>query len=372
MIMGKTPSLTSIERGSYDIRWNLADAHARQTLTQQEIERIYNQLGSIFSEAQHAHYHDLEREALHAYLDSIKQATKPHHFFSIYSSSVAMLIVARLIREHQRSVQLVVPTFDNIPDLLKAENVVLIPRPENEYSIRTDMQTPGVIFEVTPNNPTGKVIGPQELLEIAQFCAENDIWLILDQTFKGQVEEACYDHYEILDSSGVDYIIIEDTGKLWPTLDLKVSFIVTTPALAKLVAPIVDDVLLNVSPFILALVKAYSQLSLETDYRSVRTLIHDNREFLRESLRNSTAPLSVAFPSSAVSVEMLKLEKPLDQENASEFLASNQIQVLKADSFYWDGSAPGNQLRISLARDREYFKASCQSMLQLLTDLAGS
>ena len=73
-----------------------------------------------------------------------------------------------------------------------------------------------------------------------------------------------------------------------------------------------------------------------------------------------------------VSVEMLSLGNSLTQEEASEFLASHQIQVLNARSFYWDGSSPGNQLRISLARDRDYFRASCTAMLDLLTEMAGA
>ena len=370
--MSQHTSLTAIERNSYDIKWNLADAHARQRLSSVETERIYDQLGSIFSEAERANYHDLETQALYAYLDSIKQQTRPTHFFSIYSSSVSMMIVARLIREHRRSVQLVVPTFDNIPDLLKAENIQIVPRTEDTSIFSNEKNPPGVIFEVSPNNPTGNVISPEQLSEVAKHCAENDIWLVLDQTFKGQVEDACYDHYAILDSAGVNYIVIEDTGKLWPTLDLKVSFIVASPYLAGLLEPIVDDVLLNVSPFILSLVKAYSQLSLETDYHFVRSLIRDNRDFLRESLLRSSAPIRVQFPTSTVSVEMLSLGNFLTQEDASEFLASHQIQVLNARSFYWDGSSPGNQLRISLARDRDYFRASCTAMVDLLAELAGS
>ena len=370
--MGQQSSLTAIERDSYDIRWNLADAHARQKLSTVETERIYDQLGSIFSEAEGANYHDLESQAFNAYLDSIKQQTRPRHFFSIYSSSVSMMIVARLIREHRRSVQLVVPTFDNIPDLLKAENIQLIPRTEDSSIFYAEKNPPGVIFEVTPNNPTGKVIDAAELSEAAEYCAENDIWLVLDQTFKGQVVDACYDHYAILDSTGVNYIVIEDTGKLWPTLDLKVSFIVASPDLAELLAPIVDEVLLNVSPFILSLVKSYSQLSLETEYHFVRSLIRDNRDFLRECLLKSSAPICVQYPASMVSVEMLSVGNSITQESASEFLASHQIQVLNARSFYWDGSSPGNQLRVSLARDRDYFRSSCTLMVDLLTELAGS
>jgi aspartate/methionine/tyrosine aminotransferase len=370
--MGKRTSLTTIERNSYDIRWNLADAHARQRLTVVEHDRIYNRFGEIFSEAESANYHDLEFQSLYAYLDSIRQTTRPQRFFSVYSSSVSMMIVARLIRENRRSVRLVEPTFDNIPDLLKAENIKLISRREELPLLPSLSDTPGVIFEVSPNNPTGKVITPEELREIAEFCAEQDTWLVLDQTFKAQVSAACFDHYSILDSTGVDYIVIEDTGKLWPTLDMKVSFLVTTPRLAQLLEPIVDDVLLNVSPFILALVKAYSELSLANNYQFVRSLIEANRKFLRESLQKSTAPLRVQYPSSMVSVEVLCLEDSLKQNRVTEFLASKQIQVLGIDSFYWDGNSSGNQLRVSLARDQEYFVESWSATMGLLSELCGS
>jgi aspartate/methionine/tyrosine aminotransferase len=373
--MKKKSSLTSVERNSYDIRWNLADAHARQRQTSSEKERIYSRFGDLFSEAENLGYHELETQALCAYLDSINQVTRPKKFFSIYSSSVSMMIVARLIRENNRSVQLVVPTFDNIPDLLKAEKVKLFPRPENMPLVPASKmrgRKKRVIFEVSPNNPTGNFISAKALRELAEYCAANDVWLVLDQTFKAQVSESCFDHYAILDASGVEYIIIEDTGKLWPTLDMKVSFLVASPRLADLLEPIVDDVLLNVSPFILALVKAYSQLSQENEYLFVRSLVRDNREFLRDSLGRSAAPIRVQYPDSMVSVEMLSLTNSVTLKKATDFLASNQIQVLGVDSFYWDGTTPGNQLRISLARDRDYFRESFSALLELLSQLAGS
>jgi len=361
-------SLTADERTALSAIWNLADAHARQALTSRESELV-DSLPSIFATAQRADYFDLELASATAFATALGQQLPKSRPIAVYASSIAMMVVARFAKFIRASVQLTCPTFDNIHALLVAEGVKVVPRPADHDGLAVLDQNCAIVLEVSPNNPTGSVISREQLAGLARACKESGQILVLDQSFKGQVEQAtAFDHYEVLSEAGVSYVVIEDTGKLWPSLDLKVAFIVCSADLLQALENIVDDVLLNVSPFLLEMVRRFSELSIADSWGSVRSTVGTNRALLRDLVISSEMPLSVTYPSSRVSVEVVSLWPSIDQ-GWRDHLESHGVAVLDAGKFYWDpalreGSKP--MMRVSLARDPQYFDAAARALFDAL------
>lgn len=364
-------SLTTIERAALDIGRNLADAHARQHMTLAERQAILANFSSMFEHAREEPYEDLQLRAATAFLASLGQSPPRRTFFTLYASSIAAMVVARALKEAGRSVRLTSPTFDNIHDLLKAADVIVTPRiVDKESACEPPKPGLGCVFEVSPNNPTGHYLALSDLRKLASACAKTDTWLVLDQSFKGHDERSCFDHYQALEESGVSYILIEDTGKLWPTLDLKASFLMTSGDLVQTLEPIVDDVLLNVSPFILELVRRYSEFSLGDGYSSVRDLIATNREHLRSLIAGTERAIVLPYLDSRVGVEVLDLvgDRGLSPEQWQDRFNAEELGVLETSNFYWH--EPGShrtQLRISLCRDPAYFASGAQRLMSLVT-----
>lgn len=356
-------SLTADERYAQDISWNLADAHARQRMSPDEEKLILEKFPDIFRAAVGCPYSGLERESALTFLDSLGQCPKESDTLAAYSSSVCTMIVSRLLRLKGWDVSLTRPTFDNLFALLAAEGVAVQPRdvmagPANAV---VGEDSPRCIFEVSPNNPTGHIISRDELTWLAGFCADTGRLLVLDQSFKGHTDAACFNHYPILEASGADYIVIEDTGKLWPLLDMKVAFLVANKRIGHELRALVDDILLNVSPFHLELVRVYSKYSSQDgrNYDSIRGLIAANRRNLRERIAPVPDLLTVAYPESRVGVEVLDVA-PGDYQCFMDALEERKVAVLPTDKFFWGPHREPlkSQIRIALCRDQQDMSAA--------------
>lgn len=362
-------SLTTVERTQLDVSRNLADAHARQQMSPAEQASVLDRFSGLFALSRDMPYVELESRAAGAFLASLGQSPPRRRFFTLYSSSIATMVVARALAEARRRTSLTSPTFDNIHALLSASGVVVTPRLVGAQPPNAFTSTQGCVFEVTPNNPTGDYLTEPELRELALACVESDTWLVLDQSFKGHDARACFDHYSVLEETGVSYIVIEDTGKLWPTLDLKASFVLCSDDLVSRLEPIVDDVLLNVSPFILQLIRTYSEFSIEDGYDSVRSVISTNRRYLRDQLRRSDGALSCPCPGSRVGVEVVDLDANRGR-SCREWLdrfEAHGLGVLDTSYFYWhEPEVNHTQLRISLCRDPDYFSSGVDQLLTLV------
>ena len=79
---------------------------------------------------------------------------------------------------------------------------------------------------------------------------------------------------------------------------MKVAFLVSNERMADELRPVVDDILLNVSPFHLALVRRYAEYSSEggRDYDSIRDVIEINRRTLRGEIAAVPELLRLAYP----------------------------------------------------------------------------
>jgi histidinol-phosphate/aromatic aminotransferase/cobyric acid decarboxylase-like protein len=356
-------SLTSDERDAQRLRRNLADAHARQTMGAGERETILERFVEFFDLAAMADYRDLEIDSGLAFLRSLGQQPPPDRFVATYASSISTMIVGYLLRERDAVVSLTCPTFDNLHALLTSTGTTVIPRHLGESPIEALVHGVDCLFEVSPNNPTGHYVDAHDLAELANACRDVGTLLILDQSFKGHDERCCYDHYAILESSGVSYIVIEDTGKLWPTGDLKVSYVVASADLFADLRTHADNVLMNVAPFLLCLVRAYAAYSEPLAYRNVRDVIGVNRRLVRETLSQGASTLEVVYPQSRVGVEMIGVELSRWGRLTDE-LRARSVATLEGGKFYWDGSEPTlPQLRISLSRDPSDFTDSFHELV---------
>jgi enduracididine biosynthesis enzyme MppP len=350
-------NLTEIELASIEAKLNLSDGHARQNLTPSQ-HRIVRELGDVFMLAAEASPAQLDARAQSAFLGALGQhaAISDAEVLSCYSSSVAMEILARSLQaENIQRVALVHPTFDNIPDILRGLRMDLLPVDERALmdgsaQLPADTQ---VLFITTPNNPTGQVLPADVLAHWARVCSANNIIIALDTSFRGFDERAQYDHYEILGRAGCRYVIMEDTGKLWPTLDLKIGFLGFSDNVQLPLRRIHTDILLGVSPFILLMVRRFAEDAAEGGFSELRRFVHSNRFLLRDRL----SPLSgISFPDPASRISVERLAVPADLTGSAMFraLVERDIHVLPCRQFYWaDPDAGERFIRLALSRPRE-------------------
>jgi enduracididine biosynthesis enzyme MppP len=363
-------NLTQLECMALNSPLNLADGHARQDLTSSQRE-IIRELPDLFAEGIKRPAEELERSAVNTYFSMLGQhsfPTGPGRLLSCYSSSVAMEIVARSLATAIKSIALIHPTFDNIPDILKGVGLHLAPLPEEQLrdgDLDAVISSVGGIFVTTPNNPTGRVLSEARLQYIANKCAERDIIFVLDTSFRGFDTRAHYDHYALLEASGCRWIVIEDTGKLWPTLELKVGWLVSSANINLPVTQIYSDILLCVSPLVLALVERLAEDAAVGGLSELHRFIAMNRQIIRSELADLPG---VHFPdaTSRGSVERIHLGERSSTATWNA-LRERNIYVLPCQKFYWANPAEGgNALRVALARPASSLATAARALRSVL------
>ncbi|WP_030107559.1 enduracididine biosynthesis enzyme MppP, partial [Actinoalloteichus caeruleus] len=330
---------------------------------------------SLFLKASEQPVDDLEREAVQSYFHLLGQHSYPAEggrVLSCYSSSVAMVILARALATEIDSVALIHPTFDNIPDLLRGADLRLVPLPEKELHEgdlpRKVIESVGCVFVTTPNNPTGVVLAEERLRSLAEQCARSGTILALDTSFRGFDTRAHYDHYRVLEDSGCRWVVIEDTGKLWPTLDLKVGWLARSENVGLPLAKVYSDVLLGVSPLILALVKRFAEDAAAGGLADLHRFVGEGRTTLRSALAGIPG---IAFPDqdTRASVERIDLGTRSAMEVWSA-VTEHQVYTLPCRKFHWaDPDAGNHSLRVALARSSFTVDAAAAA---LRTVLAGT
>jgi len=360
-------NLTELEWLAVRTGINVADGHARQEPTSAQ-QKIISRLPDLFVQAATESEAMIDRDAQSAFLSALGQqrALTDAEVLTCYSSSVALEILGRsLLAVAARRVAMIHPTFDNIPDLLRGVGAQLVPVPE-EHLVDGSARLPAgtdVLFFTTPNNPTGKVVPREVLAHWAHLCARRGIVLGLDTSFRGFDVSAQYDHYQVLAEAGCRYVVIEDTGKLWPTLDLKVGLLVFSRHLALPLRRVYTDILLGVSPFILLLMRLFAEDAAAGGLEELHRFVAHNRALLRQHLG------AAALPDPASRISVARVAVPVDRSATamSRELRRTGVHVLPCRQFHWAAPEEGEHyIRVALGRRPEVIDEAAATIRDLL------
>jgi len=374
--LGPDSTLTEWEWLGLHRDFNLADGHAHHSLGPEERGHAIGCVSSLVAAEAEDLQSDLEDRFLTSFfrLSNQKRPDLPPFFH--YSSSVSIDLTAKLLWAlGVRRIGLLTPTFDNIPLLLRRAGFDVVPLEEekiwSDSGYRASQaRSLEALFLVCPNNPTGHIVGREIMLEILTFAAQSKIILVIDFSFRFYSDLHVWDQYAALSEvEGLRYILLEDSGKTWPISELKVGIACPSPNLHQAMAEIGNELLLNVSPFVLRLLTGLLDVELasaaEHNGKRLRVLsvVAENRALLRRALAGTD--LEVVAPNSTISVEWLRLPKPVAVELARS-LASGGVSVLPGGPFYWDDRRRGDSyIRVALARSPVYFRAAVSKLIPL-------
>lgn len=362
------PSITNLEQIALTEGVNLSDGHPRMKLSSSQ-RHIIDRLAELFAESNRRPVGEIEREAVFEYFTFLKQTSALREGVEIrccYSSSTAIDIVAKSLAQARLRVGMMHPTFDNIPDLVQGHGCPLSPVDEDNLveSVRAQAGRIQALFLVTPNNPTGRVITASDFQAVCEICRKAGVILVVDSCFRGQVEAAQYDAYAIAQRSNVNWVVIEDTGKMWPLHELKCGFLAWKTGCPLDLEKNYSDLMLSASPVVLALVRDFAIDASNGGIAELRALIARNRALVRSAL--SDCDFSVARESE-ISVDFARLPEGLKLASIYERSRALGVHLLPGAPFFWaDPSRGANLIRVSLARDPEVIQAGIGRIQALL------
>jgi aspartate/methionine/tyrosine aminotransferase len=375
--MSELANLTTMEVDALtdlDGGLNLTDGHARLVLSAEQAA-IISRIPEMFAEASRRPFPEIERAAHTAFLNALGQYSAPvgtGRILSCYSSTLATDIVARALPAGD-VIAVLHPTFDNIADLFVTRGLSLVPLSEQEL-LEQDWPGPPVraIVVTHPNNPTGLVTPETHLRSLAAHTVRYGQTMIVDASFRGQVRDAQYDTYKVLDEAGADWITIEDTGKLWPTHELKIGLLAYSERTKLPIQRAFSESLLAASPVVLQLIRALAGDWVNGGYERARALVDRNRAMVKENIE--AVGLRLADPESQISVA--RIELPPNGPDSS-LLYKNMlvrgVHVLPCTPFHWADPKGGlHFIRVSLARPGEIVEAAARTLAQAYRELSAA
>jgi aspartate/methionine/tyrosine aminotransferase len=378
--------LTQHEIRALRTRFNLADAHTHQRQSTSQ-HGIVSRLPELWYQAEDGLQATYEERFLDAFFRLHRQPTARAMGKTLlsYAASVSTVVVGMYLKRHRMSVTLVEPCFDNLHDVLVNQGVPLYPigesalhDPDRIYAeLRRQVRT-DALFLVDPNNPTGFSLlqhGRRGFEEVVRFCVDHDKLLVIDFCFAAftlfDPDLTRFDVYELLETSGVRYLAIEDTGKTWPVQDAKAAMLTASEHIREDIYNLHTSVLLNVSPFVLNMLTQYVEDSAADRLGSVRAVLDRNREAVRAALAGSV--LEYQEPVAKVSVAWARIDHPeLTATELQRLLGDKGVYVLPGRYFYWSQPSRGeSHVRIALAREPEMFADAVARIREVLDHHAG-
>jgi aspartate/methionine/tyrosine aminotransferase len=295
-----------------------------------------------------------------------------------FSASMAFEIIANYLRSSRSTATLIEPCFDNLADILHRHGVPMSPFPD------AFMESPTATFEnaldrvrsdsiclVTPNNPTGRTLSEDNLRSLVAFCKRNDTLLILDNCFRTYLpRNLVYDQVRIILDADINAMLIEDTGKTWPTAEIKAPFFAVTRArgLFERIYDIYTDFILHVSPVAIRLSHEFIRLAAQDELASIQEVVATNRDALYEQTSGTfLTPCERRFAS----VAWLRIEHPVDGLELKRILDQRGVFVLPGRHFFWHDRRRGEKfIRVALVRDADMFREAATLLGDLCREVA--
>jgi aspartate/methionine/tyrosine aminotransferase len=378
--MSMFKNLTGYEIDSLPRSYNLTDGHAFRRWSAAE-EAIVDRSAHLFRNNDRRCQVEIEREYVRDFSRLARQTydARALGYLMCFTASMAFEIVANHLRMNRLSLALIEPCFDNLADMFRRHQIPLRPVPD------ALLEAPGDAFEralgeadadaiclVTPNNPTGTTLAEGNFRGLLRYCKERGKLLILDSCFRAYLpRDLVYDQYRLVLESGVDAVLVEDTGKTWPTSEIKAPFFAVSRGrgLFDRIYNIYTDFLLHVSPVGIGLVHEFIRLSGRDDLASVHEVVRVNREALYDHLAGTfLTPCERPFAS----VAWLRIDDPLDGLELKRILDGHGVFVLPGAHFFWHDRRQGDKyVRVALVRDAEMFREAAARLGDVCRKVAG-
>jgi hypothetical protein len=358
-------NLTEYEIDTLPRTYNLTDGHAFRRWLAAE-EAIIDRSAQLFKNYDRRFQVEIEREYIRDFARLAKQTWDEDGFgyLMCFTASMAFEIIANYLRLNQLSLSLIEPCFDNLADIFHRHRIPLDPVFDGLLEAPGDALV-GVLSEldsdaiclVTPNNPTGLTLKEDNLRSLLEYCKARRKLLILDNCFRPYLpRHSIYDQYDLVLQAGVDAVLVEDTGKTWPTSEIKAPFFATSRArgLFEQIYDIYTDFLLHVSPVGIKLMHEFIRLSEQDDMASIHEIVRVNRKALHDNLAGTfLTPCERPFAS----VAWLRIDHSLGGRELKQILDQHGVFVLPGSYFFWHDRGKGEKfIRVALTRDADMFR----------------
>lgn len=272
------------------------------------------------------------------------------------------------------------PYWVSYPEMIKLANanpVFVDTCKENGFKLTKDILekaiTPNtkMLFLNNPSNPTGSVYTKDELLEIAQVCLDNNIYILADEIY----EQICYvDQFTSVASLSEEIkditITINGFSKSFAMTGLRLGYSASNKQIAKGISTIQGHLVSH--PALTSQYIAYGALKECPEYINEIVNIYKNRRNLVVDILNKSDKLDYITPDGAfyVFIDLSKLINSLNYENSFSIEFCNQLlEKYKVAAVPGIAFGMDNYVRISYACSEENFTTGLKRIVEFAETL---
>ena len=238
------------------------------------------------------------------YRDTYQVAVAPERIIITSGSSAGFVLSFLALFDPGQRVALPSPGYPCYRQILSAlgQDTVLLPTgPETRWmpmvsdlAAAHERHTLSGLVLASPANPTGTMVTPERLAEIAAFCAANELYLISDEIYHGlSYDAAAQTALAVSDQA----IVINSFSKYYSMTGWRVGWLIVPEELV----PVVERLAQNfyISPPTLSQIAACAAFDGRAELENNRAVYATNRDLLIAELQRlglgKTAPADGAF-----------------------------------------------------------------------------
>ncbi|WP_407865951.1 pyridoxal phosphate-dependent aminotransferase [Phyllobacterium phragmitis] len=301
------------------------------------------------------------------------RAVTPENVMCFPGTQTALSIVMLGLAEHGDEVITGDPlyaTYDGVISATGAARVSVPLHPEKGFRMQaTDLEkviTPKarVLLLNTPHNPTGAVLGRQELAEIGEVCRKHNLWIVSDEVYELLIFDGQFTSPFDLPELAERTVVVSSISKSHAAPGFRSGWCVGPKEFTQRLLPLSESMLFGVQPFISDMT-AYA-----LGRPSAAATMREN--YLRRAKRISAqlddvAGIACKVPQAGMFILAdIRSTGLSGNDFAMRLLEEEHVAVMPGESF---GDNLSGYLRLSLSVADDKIDAACAGIVRLASRL---
>lgn len=263
--------------------------------------------------------------------------------------------------------------YEGIVRASRAEIDFVPLRPENHFHLQIEDLEAAVLPESkvlllnNPNNPTGAVLAPVVVREVADFCARHDLWLISDEAYEHHIYEGEFLSPFDIPEHAARTAVIASVSKSHAMTGWRCGWAVGSPQLIERVVAVSEAIMFGAQPFL----QDATAFALTHEFEELDRMIDDYGRRARHvaSLLGESDAVVCQMPESGIFVMVdVRATRLSGVEFATRLLEEKDVATMPGESF---GPSAAGHIRVSLTAADEAIEAGCARIVELAEELAG-
>jgi arginine:pyruvate transaminase len=288
----------------------------------------------------------------------------------------ALYSVMRCLLDPGDEVVIPEPMYVGYPAIMAAIDAKLVSVPlrlEEDFSLDVEAVknavTPRtrVVFVNTPGNPTGSIISRRRLAELAEFCREQNIWLVCDEVYSMFTYSGRHRSLRASAKHLDNLVMVDGLSKSHAMSGWRIGWVVAPESLIERLGAHSAATLFGCPQFI----QDAAAFALENDQEylaHMRQEYSERAELVVERLEKLRG-IHCHTPKAGMFVMCDVDGTGMDgREFARRLLESERVSVVPGDAF---GPSARNCVRVGLAQPRHVLKQACKRIKRFIEDLPG-